>query len=96
MWKYFFYPQEEITFASKKLCIMDIKIWDSRNRQWLEPMAIYFGKENTIWKIDAVKVGEDPLSDGWYDIQGEDLKKIAVIGDINHNVHLVENEKKKK
>jgi hypothetical protein len=75
---------------------MDIKIWDSRNRQWLEPMSIYFGKENTIWKIDAVKAGEDPLSDGWYDIQGEDLKKIAVIGDIKHNVHLVENEKKKK
>jgi len=96
LWKYFFYPQTDITFASKKLCIMNIKIWDSRNKQWLEPMSIYFGKENTIWKIDAVKAGEDPLSDGWYDIQGEDLKKIAVIGDINHNVHLIENEKNKK
>ena len=48
---------------------MDIKIWDSRNSQWLEPMSIYFGKKNTIWKINAVKVGEDPLSNGWYDIQ---------------------------
>jgi hypothetical protein len=41
------------------------------------------------WKIDAVKVGEDPLSDGWYDIQGEDLKKVAIIGDFEYNVELL-------
>lgn len=75
---------------------MDIKIWDSRNQQWLEPMSIFFGKENTIWKIDAVKVGEDPLSDGWYDIQGEDLKKVAIIGDFEYNVELLSNSKLRK
>lgn len=75
---------------------MDIKIWDSRNEQWLEPMAIYFGKENTIWKINAVKSGEDPLSDGWYDIQGEDLKKIAIIGDLKYNVELLSDDKGRK
>ena len=72
---------------------MDIKIWDSRNQQWLEPMSIFFGKENTIWKIDAVKVGDDPLSDGWYDIQGEDLKKVAIIGDFEYNIELLSNSK---
>jgi len=75
---------------------MDIKIWDSRNQQWLEPMSIFFGKENTIWKIDAVKVGDDPLSDGWYDIQGEDLKKVAIIGDFEYNVELLSNSKLRK
>ena len=75
---------------------MGIKIWDSRNQQWLEPMSIFFGKENTIWKIDAVKVGEDPLSDGWYDIQGEDLKKVAIIGDFEYNVELLSNSKLRK
>ena len=75
---------------------MDIKIWDSRNSQWLEPMSIYFGKKNTIWKINAVKVGEDPLSNGWYDIQGEDLKKVAIIGDFEYNVELLSNSKLRK
>ena len=75
---------------------MGIKIWDSRNQQWLEPMSIFFGKENTIWKIDAVKVGDDPLSDGWYDIQGEDLKKVAIIGDFEYNIELLSNSKLRK
>lgn len=75
---------------------MDIKIWDSRNRQWLKPMAIYFGKENTIWKIDAIKPGTDPLSDGWYDIQGEDLKKVAIIGDFEYNTELLYSGKERK
>jgi len=57
-----------------------IKIWDSHNKQWLEPMAIFFDKKGEIWRIDAVKPGEDPLSDGWYDLQGKDLKKITITG----------------
>jgi hypothetical protein len=68
---------------------MSIKIWDSHNQQWLEPMAIYFGKDNSIWKIDAVKPGDDPLTDGWYDLRGEDLKKISIIGEIKHNESLL-------
>lgn len=52
-------------------------------------MVIYFGKDNVIWKIDACKIGDDPLSDGWYNLQGEDLKKIAVVGDLNINTHLL-------
>lgn len=68
---------------------MNIKIWDNHNQQWLEPMAIFFGKGNTVWKVTACKIGEDPLSDGWYDLQGDDLKKIAVVGDFNWNVDLL-------
>ena len=75
---------------------MDIKIWDSRNCQWLKPMAIYFGNGNTRWRIDAVNEGADPLSDGWYDIQGEDLKNIAIIGDFKYNIELLENVKARK
>lgn len=68
---------------------MNIKIWDNHNQQWLDPMAIFFGKENTIWKVTACKIGEEPLSDGWYDLQGDDLKKIAIVGDFNWNTDLL-------
>ena len=66
-----------------------IKIWDNHNKQWLEPMVINFGKEGLIWRVTACKPGEDPLSDGWYDLEGEDLKKIAITGDINMNIELL-------
>lgn len=68
---------------------MDIKIWDNFNKQWLEPMSIYFGKDNVIWKVKACKPNEDPLSDGWYDLMGDDLKNIAIIGDFNYNTELL-------
>jgi hypothetical protein len=68
---------------------MNIKIWDTHNKQWLEPMAIYFGRDNQIWKVDAITPGSDPLSDGWYDLRGEDLDKIAITGDITLNPHLM-------
>lgn len=70
-----------------------IKIWDNHNKQWLEPMAIFFGKDNVIWKVDAVKPGEDPLSDGWYALEGKDLKKIAITGDIEFNTKLLPKDK---
>ena len=72
---------------------MNIKIWDSVNNQWLEPMAIFFGKENTVWKVTACKIGEDPLSDGWYDLHGDDLKKIAITGSFSWNTHLLPSTK---
>lgn len=68
---------------------MSVKIWDSHNRQWLEPMAIFFDKENTIRRLTACKTGSDPISDGWYDLQGEDLKKVAIVGDFNWNTNLL-------
>ena len=52
-------------------------------------MAIFFGKDNTVWKVTACKIGEEPLSDGWYDLQGDDLKKIAIVGDFNWNLDLL-------
>lgn len=66
-----------------------IRIWDSHNNQWLEPMTIYFGKDNVIWKVAAIIKDEDPLSDGWYDLEGDDLEKIAIVGGFNYNEHLV-------
>lgn len=70
-----------------------IKIWDSHNKQWLEPMSINFGKDGEIWRISAIKKGDDPLSDGWYDLQGKDLNKIAIVGEtINLNSHLLPKE----
>lgn len=68
---------------------MNIRIWDSHNEQWLEPVSIFFGKESTIWRVTACKEGEDPLTDGWYDLQGEDLEKISIVGDISFNAHLL-------
>ena len=72
---------------------MKIKIWDNHNKQWLEPMSIFFGKDNTIWRITACKEGEDPLSDGWYDLQNKDLESISIIGDISFNTHLLPQKK---
>jgi len=66
-----------------------IKIWDNANKQWLEPMAIFFGKDNTIYMVHACKPNEDPIVDGWYTIKGEQLKKIAITGDIKHNTKLL-------
>ncbi len=68
---------------------MDIKIWDNHNKQWLEPMTICFGKDNVIWKITACVPGQDPLTDGWYDLKGDDLNKIAIVGNINYNTNLL-------
>lgn len=68
---------------------MKIKIWDSHNKQWLEPMAIYFGKDNIIWKVQAIVPGDDPLSDGWYDLHGKDLEKISISGDLSLNPELM-------
>lgn len=70
----------------------DMKIWDNHNKQWLEPMAIFFGIDNVIWKISACKPGENPIEDGWYDIQGDDLKKIAIVGEISLNSELLLDE----
>lgn len=75
---------------------MNIKIWDTHNKQWLEPMAIYFGRDNLIWKVDAIIPGADPLSDGWYDLRGDDLKKISITGDIMLNPKLMPKESEKK
>lgn len=68
---------------------MNIKIWDNHNKQWLDPMAIYFDENNKICKVTACKKGDDPLSDGWYDLKGDDLDKIAIVGDLNWNVNLL-------
>lgn len=62
---------------------------NSQNQQWLEPMAIFFDKDNTIWRVTACKIGEEPISDGWYDLQGDDLKNIAIVGDFNWNADLL-------
>lgn len=66
-----------------------MRIWDNYNKQWLEPMVIYFGADQEVWKIDAVKKGEYPLEDGWYSLQGEDLEHIAIDGEIELNKHLI-------
>lgn len=66
-----------------------VKIFDHTNKQWLEPIAIYFGKDNLIWRVEANIPGEDPISDGWYMFKNEDLCKISIIGEINHNIELL-------
>ena len=68
---------------------MNLTIWDSHNKQVLQPLAIFF-RNGKIDKINAVGCGDDALSDGWYKLEGEDLKKISVMGDINHNIYIME------
>lgn len=67
---------------------MNIKIWDKQNKKWLEPMAIYF-KDNNICHVSVYKAGDNPLHDEWYDIKGDDLDKIAIIGKFDYNTDLL-------
>lgn len=56
--------------------------------EWLEVMVIYF-QEGKIYRIDACHQGaNDILSQGWYKIEGDDLKRVAVRGAVQHNAHL--------
>jgi len=66
-----------------------IRIYDHHNKQWLEPMSIFFGDDGFIWKVDAKIPGQDPVSDGWYSLRGDDLKKISIIGGIDYNTELL-------
>jgi hypothetical protein len=63
-----------------------MRIWDKYNKQWLEPSAIFFDNQGKIARVTAVKPGDDPLSDGWYDLQGKDLDQISIDSTIKHNV----------
>ena len=58
---------------------MKFKIWDKHNKQFLEPMAVFFGEEDTVWKVTAKKYGDNALTDGWYDLQGQDLAQIQFL-----------------
>ena len=69
--------------------MIDIKIYDNKNKQWLEPMSIIFGNEGDICEVRACIPGADPISDGWYTIKGKDLKHIAIKGDIYYNGKLL-------
>ena len=68
---------------------MNIKIWDNHNKQWLEPIAIYFGTGKHIWQVVASRPGENPLEDGRYTITGDALSQIAIVGDVNYNTNLL-------
>jgi hypothetical protein len=66
-----------------------VRIWNSVEGEWLEPMSLLFDSDNNLYLVTAIRVGDDPIGDGWYTIEGDDLEKIAIIGDINHNVGLL-------
>lgn len=68
---------------------MSLRIWDNVGKKWLEPMAIYFGKDGRIDRITACDVGADPLTQGWYVKEGAALNKIAIVGSIDYNKHLI-------
>lgn len=71
---------------------LGIRIWDSHNLQWLEPISISFNNKNEIARVCACMPNADILKDGWYDLKGDDLNKIAIVGDISMNVELVPKE----
>jgi hypothetical protein len=74
--------------------MMNIKIWDNKNKQWLEPMSIIFGNDECkISEVNACIPGDDPIFNGWYKFKGKDLKHIAIVGDMNYNSNLIPNDK---
>lgn len=65
-----------------------MKIWDNKNKRWLIVMSIFFD-DDKIYKITAHEEGvKDVLKDGWYNIEGEDLKHIVIDTNIKHNTHI--------
>jgi hypothetical protein len=58
------------------------------------------GDAHICCKLNWLKVNSDPpkasdhgIRSGWYDLQGRDLNKIAIVGDaINLNSHLLPKE----
>lgn len=69
-----------------------VYIWDSVNKQWLEPMDIHFDNNGFIYRINACQPGADLLGDGYYTIVGEDINKISIVGQIKVNNHILAND----
>ena len=68
---------------------MKIKIWDNYRKLWLSPMAILFGYNDEIERVEAHEPNTDPHSHGWYVFTGKDLQHVAIEGDIDFNIHLL-------
>jgi hypothetical protein len=66
-----------------------IKVYNSKTGKWLEPMILFFGKDGVIWRVDAVEPNEDPMYDGWYKIEGDDLQYVSIVGDVQHGIELL-------
>lgn len=69
-----------------------LQLWDNHNKQWLDIMSIQFDGEGKPTRIGAIVPGDDPLSDGWYNLEGDDLDKVAIKGSINFNTELIPEE----
>lgn len=71
----------------------DLKIWDTHNKQWLRPISIYFDPDGNVHMVHAMKMEHtDMLKDGWYKLEGDDLKKIAITGNVTMNEKLLPKE----
>lgn len=66
-----------------------MKLWDNHNKQWLVITAIYFDQEGNIERIIANVQGQCELGDPFYNIEGDDLKKIAINQNIVHNKNIL-------
>ena len=58
---------------------MDILIIDKHNKQILRPMSVLYNTNGSLRRIDACKVGDDPLTAGWYSITGEHLENVKIV-----------------
>lgn len=67
---------------------MKFKIWDKHNKQFLEPMAVFFGEEDTIWKVYTgnkrlwcktyKKVNSSVMIDEYYNLNGTVSERISL------------------
>ena len=64
-------------------------IWFNYQKEWLEVMSIIFDSKGEISKISACKPGAHPISDGWWNLEGKDLKHVGIDANIVFNKELI-------
>ena len=65
---------------------MALRIYNNESGKEIEPIAIFFLPDGTIYRVLGCDPGSDPVQHGWYDLQGAALfEHIAIEGGISFN-----------
>ena len=66
-----------------------MRVWDNINKQWLIVMFLFLDEDGTVFHCRAKTPGSQPIIDGWYDFQGEQLEHLSIKGAVSLNPELM-------